>query len=114
MSENSSLSDARRLRRLWLPGYHYFRVIKFTNHLSLEVWLFGFRLNFKVEWSGNKTTHWWRIRRWGWRDWINTCVYHFKHGDHSFAHPGPDPGEALVARVALALGWTPHYRLRDV
>lgn len=101
-----SLLHHRRLRRLLLPGRHHFRLTHYTNHYALELWFFSMRLSFKVEWSGHKTTHLWRIRQWGWREWIGNCVYRFKHGDGSFENPGPDRGEVIVAHVALALGWT--------
>ena len=95
----------RKLRRLWLPGHHRFLIDHSTNHLSVDVWLFSSRLNFKAEWSGHKTTHWWRIRKWGWREWVDNCVCHYRVTEPSFGEPGADPFEALVGRIALALGW---------
>jgi hypothetical protein len=87
--------------------FGYYRVRHFTNHASLEVWLFSFRLNFKIEWSGHKTTHWWRIRKWGWREWVETCVNHYRNSleGASLEKLPADPFEGIVARVALALGW---------
>lgn len=100
----TDLYARRRLRRICLPGRHHFRVTHFTNHYEFEVWFFAMRLHFKATWSGQKTTHWWRIRQWGFREWVGACVYHHAVTKPSWENPGAAPFESFVARAALVFG----------
>jgi len=85
-----------------LPYVGSFRFEHFTNHYAVDALFFRARLHFKAEWSGYKTTHYWRIRNWGFHEWIEDCVARYQNED-GFIPSDATPGETLVARIALAL-----------